>query len=259
LTPRQEQDLVIGAEAGDADACRKLVEAFLPAIVGLARRFPTGVALELQELVQEGVAGLLFAARRYDPGLNTPFWAYASFWVYKAMQELAAELTRPVALSDRAVRALAQIRSARSDFVQAHGTEPTNEELSSATGLTTAQLERLRATERAPRGIEERLSGDGETTATVGDTIADSAAEQAYEQVLDDLEVRALRDLTDQLTERERAVIRAHYGLGEQVQTLSQIGAGLGLTAERARQIEVDALSKLREGLARAAPVRAAT
>jgi RNA polymerase primary sigma factor len=259
LTPRQEQDLVIGAEAGDADACRKLVEAFLPAIVGLARRFPTGVALELQELVQEGVAGLLFAARRYDPGLNTPFWAYASFWVYKAMQELAAELTRPVALSDRAVRALAQIRSARSDFVQAHGTEPTSEELSSATGLTTAQLESLRATERAPRGIEERLSGGGETAATVGDTIADSAAEQAYEQVLDDLEVRALRDLTDQLTERERAVIRAHYGLGEQVQTLSQIGAGLGLTAERARQIEVDALSKLREGLARAAPVRAAT
>jgi RNA polymerase primary sigma factor len=259
LTPRQEQDLVTGAEAGDADACRKLVEAFLPAIVGLARRFPTGVALELQELVQEGVAGLLFAARRYDPGLNTPFWAYASFWVHKAMQELAAELTRPVALSDRAVRALAQIRSARSEFVQAHGTEPTNEELSSETGFTTAQLEMLRATERAPRGIEERLSGDGEAAATIGDTIADSDAEHAYEQILDDLEVRALRDLTEQLTDRERAVIRAHYGLGEEAQTLSQIGAGLGLTAERARQIEVDALSKLREGLARPAPVRATT
>jgi RNA polymerase primary sigma factor len=258
LTPRQERDLVIGAEAGDADACWNLVEAFLPEIVGIARRFPSGVGLQLQELVQEGVAGLLFAARRYDPDLNTPFWAYASFWVHKAMQELAAELTRPVALSDRAVRALAQIRMARREYLQAHGAEPTNEELSSATGFTTAQLERLQAAERAPRGMDERL-GAYEAGTTLGDTIADSTAEEAFEQVLDDLEIREVRDLTDQLTERERAIIRAHYGLGEQAQTLSQIGAGLGLTAERARQIEVDALSKLRERLSQSAPVRAPT
>jgi RNA polymerase primary sigma factor len=259
LTPRQEQDLVVGAEAGDADASRKLVEAFLPAIVGLAGGFPRSGALELQELVQEGVAGLLFAARRYDSGLDTPFWGYASYWVHKAMQELVAERARPVALSDRAVRALAQIRRARSEYLQAHGAEPTEQELSSATGFTTAQLQSLQATERMPRGMEERFSGDGESAATVGDTIVDSAAEQAYEQVLDDIEIRALRGLTEQLTERERAVIRAHYGLGEQAQTLSQIGAGLGLTAERARQIEVGALTKLREGLARPAPVRAVT
>jgi RNA polymerase sigma factor (sigma-70 family) len=258
LTPGQERDLVIGAEAGDADACRKLVEAFLPSIVGLARRFPAGAGLEPQELVQEGVVGLLFAARRYDPRLNTPFWAYASFWVHKAMQELVAELTRPVALSDRAVRALAQIRLARSEYLQDHGAEPTNDELSSATGLATAQLESLQATERAPRRMEERV-GAYETGTTVGDTIVDSTAEQAYELVLDDLEIRQVRDLTAHLSERERVVIRAHYGLGEQAQTLSQIGAGLGLTAERARQIEAGALSKLREGLAQPAGVRATT
>jgi RNA polymerase primary sigma factor len=259
LTPRQERDLVVGAEAGDADASRRLVEAFLPAIAGVAGGFPSGGAVDLQELVQEGVAGLLFAARRYDPGLSTPFWAYASFWVHKAMQELVAERARPVALSDRAVRALAQIRHARREYVQAHGAEPTNEELSSATGFTTSQLESLQATDRAPRGIEEQLGGGGDGAATLGDTIVDSTAEQAYDQVLDDIEGRALRDLTDQLTERERAVIRAHYGLGEQAQTLTQIGAGLGLTAERARQIEVGALSKLREGLAQSVPIRAST
>jgi RNA polymerase primary sigma factor len=65
--------------------------------------------------------------------------------------------------------------------------------------------------------------------------------------VLDELEIGYLRDLTDELDERERAVVRAHYGLGEESQTLSEIGAGLGLTAERARQIEVEALSKLRQ------------
>ena len=67
--------------------------------------------------------------------------------------------------------------------------------------------------------------------------------------MLDELEIGYLRDLTEDLDERERAVVRAHYGLGEQPQTLSEIGAGLGLTAERARQIEVGALRKLRERL----------
>jgi RNA polymerase primary sigma factor len=83
--------------------------------------------------------------------------------------------------------------------------------------------------------------------------IVDPDAEQAYQQVLDDLEIGYLRDLTDELDERERIVVRAHYGLGEHQQTLDEIGARLGLTAERARQIEVGALNKLREGLAQPA------
>ena len=230
---------MIAAECGDSEACRKLVEAFLPAIAGLASGFQGG-GVERLELLQEGVAGLLFAARRYDPALNTPFWAYASFWVRKAMQELVAELTRPVALSDRAVRDLARIRSAHRDYLEEHGSEPTTEELSRATGLTPTQLESLQATERAPRAVE-----------AVGDSIVDPSAEQAYQQVLDDLEIRDVRDLTDELDERERTVIRAHYGLGvAQPQTLSEIGAALGLTAERARQIEAGALGKLRAALA---------
>jgi RNA polymerase primary sigma factor len=257
LSVWQERDLVIAAEGGDADACRKLVEAFLPAITGLAGGFLRGMGVERQELVQEGVAGLLFAARRYDAGLDTPFWAYASFWVRKAMQELVAELARPVVLSDRGVRGLALIRAARREHVHAHGDEPTNEELSDATGFTLEQLESLQATERRPRGMEEPLSTDGEATATVGETIVDPVAEQAYEQVLDDLEMRVLRDLTDGLEERERLVVRAHYGLGEPAQTLTQIGAGLGLTAERARQIEAGALNKLREAFAQPAPLGA--
>jgi len=257
LTLRQEHDLVIGAEAGDADASRKLVEAFLPAILGVAARFPTAVGVDRQELVQEGVAGLLFAARRYDTHLDTPFWAYASFWVRKSMQELVAELARPVALSDRAVRGLALLRSARSDYLQAHGTEPTEGELSRATGLTRAQIESLQATQRRPRGLEEPLSSAVEAAATVGDTIVDPVAEREYEHVLDEIEILEVRDLADELDTRERSVLRAHYGLGEPAKTLSEIGGTLGLTAERARQIEVGALQKLRERLAQVAPVRA--
>jgi RNA polymerase primary sigma factor len=254
LTAWQERDLVIAAECGDSDACRKLVETFLPSIAGLANGLQSQ-AVEHRELLQEGVAGLLFAARRYDAGLNTPFWAYASFWVRKAMQELVAELARPVSLSDRAVRDLARIRSARRDYQQTHRAEPTIEELSQATGLTRAQLESLQATERAPRALDEQLAADGQSRPALADTIVDPAAEQAYQQVLDELEIGSVRDLTEELDERERSVVRAHYGLGMEAQTLSEIGAGLGLTAERTRQIEAAALSRLRARLAQPAPV----
>lgn len=120
------------------------------------------LGVERQELVQEGVAGLLFAARRYDSRLNTPFWAYASFWVRKAMQELVAELARRVALSDRAARGLAQLTAARREHVQTLGREPTNRELSGATGLTLEQIESPddRADATRPRGAARRRGGD---------------------------------------------------------------------------------------------------
>lgn len=243
---------MVAAEAGDETACRQLVEAFLPAIASIARAY-RGIGVERQELIQEGVAGLLFATRRYDASLDTPFWAYASFWVRKAMQELVAELTRPVALSDRAVRGLAQIRTARRHHVQAHGAEPTAEELSRATGFTPTQLESLLATQRIPLGLEEPLGGEDGMTATVGDMIVDPVAEEEYERVLDRIEIRVVRDLSDKLDERERVVLRAHYGLDQPAQTLSQIGTALGVTAERVRQIEAGALKNLRAALSRPA------
>jgi RNA polymerase primary sigma factor len=249
LSPQQELELVVATDRGDEVACRRLVESFLPAIAGIARRFDIGGQVQRTELMQEGVAGLLLAAKRYDPRLETPFWSYASFWVRKAMQELVAEVTRPAALSDHAVRGLAQLKAARRDHLEASGAEPTQSELAAATGFTRPQVDSLLAIDRNARSLDERLSADEDGTATtVGETIADPGGEHDYEHVLDEIEVR---DLAGGLDERERRVLWGHYGLGQPPQTLSAIGAALGLTAERVRQIEGEALEKLRAAAAR--------
>jgi RNA polymerase sigma factor (sigma-70 family) len=258
LSPEQERDLLIATEAGDRAACRQLVDAFLPAIAAIARTYNTGAGVERRELMQEGVVGLLRAVRRYDPRLNTPFWAYASWWVRQAMQKLVAEMTRPVVLSDRALRGLALIKAARSELEREHGREPTIAELASATGFTVAQLESLLAIELAPRALDEPLSAGDGTAESFGETIADVQAEQEYEGVLDAIELLQVRDLTLALDERECTVLSSHYGLGRDPQTLREIGEGLGLTAERVRQIEVAALKKLRDA-AEQPPIPGAT
>jgi RNA polymerase primary sigma factor len=157
-------------------------------------------------------------------------------------------VTRPVALSDHAVRGLAQIRAVRRDYMDAHTSEPTADQLAAATGFTRVQVESLLAVERMPRGLDDPLGVDEQgVPATLGDTIADPEAENEYQHVLDDME---LREFAQRLNERERTVLWCHYGLDRPSQTLTQIGASLGITAERVRQIEAGALQKLRDAVA---------
>jgi RNA polymerase primary sigma factor len=164
-------------------------------------------------------------------------------------------MTRPVALSDRAARELAVLRKAGREYLQAHGAEATAAQLAAATALAITHVERLLAAERRPRGFEEQVRADEDGAPTVGETIRDPHAEEAYDAVLDKIEFGAVDSAADRLDERERTVIRAHYGLGEPPRTLSEIGDRLGLSAERARQIEVAALGTMRERLARSTQI----
>jgi RNA polymerase sigma factor (sigma-70 family) len=198
--------------------------------------------------MQDGVVGLLRALRRYDPALETPFWAYASWWVRQAMQQLVSELTRPVVLSDRAIRALARLKDARRAHLQACGREPTLTELAAATGLALSQVEDLIVSERSPRGLEEPVNGDdgGGGSATFGDMLADPLAEEAYERVPLHMQVQQLPALLEGLDDRERLILRCRFGLAGPERTLRELAETLGVSAERVRQIEQRALGKLR-------------
>ena len=246
LSPALERELVLAAKRGDRAATARLVEAFLPLVASVARIYRSSRAVDRIELMQEGVVGLLRALECYDPERGTPFWAYASWWVRQAMQHLVAELTRPVVLSDRALRQLARVKDAHRARLQARGREPSVAELASESGLDPAQVENLVAADRAPRALEQPLDREDGSVGTFGELLADPLAEDEYELVVGRLEVEELRSLLSGLSDRERAVLRARYGLDGAEQTLREIGGAHGLSAERVRQIEQRALGKLR-------------
>ena len=248
-----ERRLVQAAKDGERRAREELVEAFLPLIAGTARMYRGSPSITRVELMQEGVVGLLRALERYDPTLGVPFWGYANWWVRQAMQQLIAELTRPMVLSDRSLRHLAQLKRAHDEYLQQHGHEPTGNQLATDTGLTQAQVGELLALERIPRSMDEPVTGvDGELGA-FGELLADPLADDAYEQLVDNSEIEQVRALLGSLNERERAILRARYGLDGPEQSLRDIGERIGLSGERVRQIENRALGKLRAATNRTA------
>jgi RNA polymerase sigma factor (sigma-70 family) len=246
-----ERRLVLAAAGGDALAREELVEQFLPLIGSVARSYRSTAGVERSELMQEGVVGLLRALERFDPAMGTPFWAYASWWVRQAMQQLVAEVRRPVVLSDRALRQLARVKEARRVHVQSEGMEPSNEQLAERTGLAVAQVQRLIAIDRTPRGLDEPLgSGSDDRAGTIGDTVADPTGEDEYERVISRVASDQVSGLPDSLSAREREILCARYGIGCDAKTLREIADGFALSAERVRQIEERALAKLRTAAA---------
>jgi RNA polymerase sigma factor (sigma-70 family) len=246
-----ERRLVEAAQAGDRRAREQLVEAFLPLIAGVARVYRGSPTITRLELMQEGIVGLLRALERYDPVLGVPFWGYAAWWVRQAMQQLVAELTRPMVLSDRALRQLSQLRRAHGEYVAEHGREPSTQELADGTGVTPAQVAEMLALERVPQSLDEPVRGDGGELGAFGELLVDPLAADAYEQLLDHSEIEQIRALLGSLNDRERMILGARYGLDAPERSLRDVGERIGLSGERVRQIEQRALGKLRAAATR--------
>ncbi len=246
LPAATERRLVTAAQAGDRRAREELVEAFLPLIAGVARVYRGSETITRLELMQEGVVGLLRALERYDPTLGVPFWGYAGWWVRQAMQQLIAELTRPLVMSDRVLRQLSQLKRAHAEHLVEHGREPSGSELADRTGLSDAQVGDMLALEQVPRSLEEPVNTTDGQLGVFGELLVDPLATDAYEQLLDRSEIEQVRALLGSLNDRERMILRARYGLDGPERSLRDVGEQIGLSAERVRQIEQRALGKLR-------------
>jgi RNA polymerase sigma factor (sigma-70 family) len=245
LPAAMERDVIAAAQNGDARARAQLVEAYMPLLASVARIYRDSPRVDRIELLQEGVVGLLRALERYEPDRGVPFWAYAAWWVRQAMQHLVSELTRPAVLSDRALRQLAQLNDAHRRALGETGREPTRDELAAHTGLALEQVDNLLAADRPPRSTDEPVLGEDGAVGTFGDLLVDPLGEEEYERVLNAIETEELLALLAGLSDRERTIVRARFGLDGDEQSLRDIGARLGLSAERVRQLEQRALGKL--------------
>src|ERR1700749_975276 len=167
------------------------------------------------------------------------------------MQQLIAELTRPMVLSDRALRQLSQLKRAHGEYLAAHGREPSANELADRTGLSQAQVGEMLALGPVPESMDEPTQGAGGELGAFGELLADPLASDAYEELLDHSEIEQIRALLGSLNDRERMILRARYGLDGSEESLRDIGERIGLSGERVRQIEQRALGKLRAGATR--------
>jgi RNA polymerase primary sigma factor len=245
LPEATERELVAASQRGDPAARARLVEAFLPRIASAARVYRTSDSVDAVELIQEGVVGLLRALERYDSERGVPFWGYAVFWVRQAMQQLVAELTTPAVLSDRALRQLARVKEAHRTALNETGREPARADLASRAGLSEDQVAGLLAAGRPARSTDEPVVGDEGAVGTFGELLVDPLAEGEYERLLDAIETEQLLSLLSGLSERERKIVRARFGLDGEEESLRELGRRLGLSAERVRQLEQRALGKL--------------
>jgi RNA polymerase primary sigma factor len=220
-----ERAVVLAAKHGGQREREELIELFTPSIAGIARMYRRSTTVDWNELMQEGVLGLL--------------------WVRQAMQQLVSELSGPVVLSDRALRQLARIKNAQREYQQTVGREPSPADLARKTGMPRCQVESLMAAERTPRGLQEPAGGE-DRGATVGELIADPTAEDAYETAPLRVAVSKLPPMFAPLSSRERKIIRARYGLDGEERTLGELASDMGVSAERVRQIEQASLEKMR-------------
>lgn len=253
LTVEQEVALADRIRRGDDSAREHMIRANLRLVVKIAREYE-GFGLPLLDMINEGNMGLMRAVERFDPAKGGKLSTYAAWWIKQSIRRAIANQAKTIRLPLHAMDTLAKAQRHATALREELGREPEADELAESLGVRATRLSQMRTAALPPASLDARL-GD-EDSSRLCEVVRDETTRTPYEELETKSLLAMLDRLVAQLDPRERKVLKLRFGLDDgRERTLDEIGGEFGLTRERIRQLQNEALGKLRRMIERAEPV----